>query len=191
MVEQDDENTSTHTLNGLDEKQQEPGDQVDDGHSEDHDQDIDGLDTGADNLVLSEHTLSKRPWRTQITDFEAIISAKYRGSGTNDDPFVVQWLDHDPENPKSYGIWHKCAITALIAFTTLCISLASSAYSGAAESIIRDFHCSEETYIVGLSIMVLGFALGPLVWAPCKSSSPLRTQPFQGPVYALILMNFC
>ena len=167
MVEQDDEDTPKQTLDGLDEKQQEPNDQVSDAHSED--QDIEALHTGAEKLALSEHTLSKRPWRTQITDFEAIISAKYRGSGTKDDPFVVQWLDHDPENPKSYDIWHKCAITALIAFTTLCISLASSAYTGAAESIIRDFHCSEEIYILGLSVMVLGFAVGPLIWAPCKS----------------------
>jgi hypothetical protein len=70
---------------------------------------------------------------------ERIVEAKYRGSGTVGDPFVAQWLDHDPENPKSYSTLFKWLMTFLLAFMTLCVSLASSAYTGAAGLIIPDF----------------------------------------------------
>jgi MFS family permease len=110
-----------------------------------------------------------------VTDFERIVEAKYRGSGTVGDPFVVQWLDHDPENPKSYSNLFKWLMTFLLAFMTLCVSLASSAYTGAAGLIIPDFQCSREVFLLGLSLMVMGFALGPLMWAPLSEAVSRRS----------------
>ncbi|EXJ62420.1 hypothetical protein A1O7_02855 [Cladophialophora yegresii CBS 114405] len=122
----------------------------------------------------SPYTLRKRPWRRRVTDFSHIVEAKYRGSGTPRDPFVVQWLDHDPENPKNYSNLFKWLMTFLLAFMTLCVSLASSAYTGAAGLIIPEFHCSHEVYLLGLSLMVAGFALGPLMWAPLSEAVSRR-----------------
>jgi len=42
------------------------------------------------------------------------------------------------------------------------VAFVSSAYSGGADEVIRDFGCSEEVYTLGLSLFVLGFALGPV-----------------------------
>ncbi|KIX09386.1 uncharacterized protein Z518_00465 [Rhinocladiella mackenziei CBS 650.93] len=125
-------------------------------------------------IYWSQHTLPKRPWRTRVTDFAKIAEAHYRGSGTPSDPFIVQWLDDDPENPKSYHMWLKIPITALVAFMTLCVSLASSAYTGALKDIMREFHCSEEVSLLGLSTMVLGFAFGGLVFAPLSEAMGRR-----------------
>ncbi|KIX96704.1 uncharacterized protein Z520_07423 [Fonsecaea multimorphosa CBS 102226] len=122
----------------------------------------------------SQYTLRKRPWRRRVTDFETIVEARYRGSGSPEDPYIVQWLDNDPENPMNYGVWFKCLMTFLLAFMTLCVSLASSAYTGAAELIIRDFHCSDEVFLLGLSLMVMGFAIGPLLWAPLAEAVSRR-----------------
>jgi MFS family permease len=44
--------------------------------------------------------------------------------------------------------------------------LLASAYSGGIDSITSDFAVSEEVAILGVSLFVLGFAVGPLVWAP-------------------------
>ncbi|EXJ80912.1 hypothetical protein A1O3_07200 [Capronia epimyces CBS 606.96] len=130
----------------------------------------------------SQHTLRKRLWRPQVTDFRKIAEHKYHGAGTLADPYIVQWLDDDPENPKSYALGRKIAITALVAFMTLCVSLASSAYTGAARHVIQAFHCSEEVFLLGLSLMVLGFALGPLVWAPLSETLGRRN---------IILVTLC
>ncbi|OAP61372.1 hypothetical protein AYL99_03575 [Fonsecaea erecta] len=122
----------------------------------------------------SQYTLRRRPWRRRVTDFADIVAARYSGGGTSDDPYIVQWLDHDPENPMTFGIWFKCWMTILLAFMTLCVSLASSAYTGAAELIIREFHCSTEVFLLGLSFMVMGFAIGPLLWAPLAEAISRR-----------------
>ncbi len=123
-----------------------------------------------DRIDWSQYTLKKRPWRPRVTDFAAIVQGPYRGKGTPSEPFIVQWLDHDPENPKNYEMWLKCCITALVSFMTLGVSLASSAYTGAARQIIPKFHCSEEVFLLGLSFMVIGFATGPLLFAPLSEA---------------------
>jgi MFS family permease len=52
---------------------------------------------------------------------------------------------------------------------TLVVALTSSIYSGAIESIEESFpNYSIDTYIAPLSTFVLGFALGPLIWAPAS-----------------------
>ena len=90
----------------------------------------------------------------------------YDGSGTEDDPYVVTWIDNDPRNPMNYSKMKKWSLTALVAIATLAVAFVSSAYSGGAEQVIREFGCSQEIYTLGISFFVLGFAIGPLLWAP-------------------------
>jgi hypothetical protein len=122
----------------------------------------------------AQYTLRKRPWQRRVTPFSQIVEAKFRGNGTREDPFIVQWLNDDAENPKGFSTTFKWLMTFLLAFTTLCVSLASSAYTGAAGLIIREFHCSREVFLLGLSLMVAGFAIGPLVWAPLSEAVARR-----------------
>lgn len=48
-----------------------------------------------------------------------IVNAHYVGSGTEDDPYVVVWLDDDPVNPMNYSTVKKWLITMLVAVATL------------------------------------------------------------------------
>jgi MFS family permease len=65
-----------------------------------------------------------------------------------------------------YSTTKKWSLTMLLAFETLAVAFVSSAYSGGATQVIKKFGCSEEVYILGTSFFVLGFAVGPLLWAP-------------------------
>jgi hypothetical protein len=60
---------------------------------------------------------------TRILHQDAINSdiqnAHYEGSGTEEDPYVVEWLDYDPVNPMEFPIMKKWAITMLVAIATL------------------------------------------------------------------------
>lgn len=114
----------------------------------------------------SQYTLKRRLWRPQVTDFNRIMAAKYRGSGTPSDPYIVKWLDDDPCNPKTYLLRSKTILSVLLASMAMCVSLASSAYTGATESIMEEFHTSQETFLLGLTFFVLGFGAGPLIFAP-------------------------
>lgn len=86
-----------------------------------------------------------------------VINHEYEGSGTEDDPYIVVWLDKcDPRNPQLYPMWKKWSLTVLVAWATLCVAFSSSAYSGGVKQIIEDFGCSEEIAILGISLFVLG-----------------------------------
>ncbi|KNG87862.1 hypothetical protein ANOM_003880 [Aspergillus nomiae NRRL 13137] len=95
-----------------------------------------------------------------------IIDHPYHGSGTDDDPYIVEWIPDDPRNPMLLNKSLKWAYTITVAFATFGVSLSSSAYAGSIQEIIKDFGISEEVATLGVSLFVLGFAVGPLVWAP-------------------------
>ncbi|KAL1856687.1 hypothetical protein Plec18170_003658 [Paecilomyces lecythidis] len=108
-------------------------------------------------------------WRTIIEQgvvTQEVIDYPYRGSGTEDDPYAVEWIPNDPRNPMQYDELKKWSITLLVAFATLAVALVSSAYTGGIEEILFEFHIGEEVATLGVSLFVLGFAIGPLLWAP-------------------------
>jgi hypothetical protein len=97
-----------------------------------------------------------------------IIQHEYQGSGTEDDPFVIVWIPDDPRNPLLFPYWYKWAATTAMAFGILAVSLCSSAFTGGIPTLMEDFNSSEEVTVLGLSLFVLGFAVGPLFWAPLR-----------------------
>ncbi|OXV08222.1 hypothetical protein Egran_04015 [Elaphomyces granulatus] len=96
----------------------------------------------------------------------AVIDFAYAGSGSEDDPYVVQWIPHDPRNPMEFSVVKKWSLTMVVAFGTLAVTMVSSAFSGGIIELIEDFHISAEVATLGISLFVLGFAIGPLLWAP-------------------------
>jgi multidrug resistance protein len=102
--------------------------------------------------------------QTLITD--AVLSHRYRGSGTEQDPYLVEYLPNDPRNPMEWPTWKKWFITLTVAGATLAVAFVSSAYTGSLTQVIEEFHCSTIVATLGVSLFVLGFAIGPLLWAP-------------------------
>lgn len=97
---------------------------------------------------------------------DAVLNYKYAGHGTVESPYIVEFLPNDPRNPMTFPRLFKWAITIISAISTLAVSFTSSAYSGSIISINKEFHASTEVVILGVSMFVLGFAIGPLLWAP-------------------------
>jgi hypothetical protein len=95
-----------------------------------------------------------------------IISHQYKGSGTESDPYLVTWIENDAVNPMNYSMTLKWTITMLVAIATLAVAFVSSAYSGGIAEVLMDFRVAEIIGTLGISLFVLGFAIGPLLWAP-------------------------
>lgn len=120
-----------------------------------------------------EGTLQREPkpahWKLIVSQSlvtERVLRHKYAGSGTTDDPYIVEWIPNDPRNPMGFSTLKKWIITTSVSFAALAIAFASTAYSGSVIQLIEDFRISEELATAGISLFVLGFALGPLMWAP-------------------------
>ncbi|KAL8693639.1 MAG: hypothetical protein Q9224_003716, partial [Gallowayella concinna] len=98
---------------------------------------------------------------------EDVVKHSYPGSGTQDDPYVVDWIPGDPRNPMTgIGKGMKWLITVIMALGTLSVTFSSTAFSGSIPQIQKDLHASAELSILSVSLFVLGFALAPMTWAP-------------------------
>ncbi|KAL4914945.1 major facilitator superfamily domain-containing protein [Aspergillus aurantiobrunneus] len=97
---------------------------------------------------------------------QEVVDHKYAGSGTEDDPYSVVWIPNDPRNPQEFSATLKWFFTGMAAIATLAVALVSSAYTGGVAEIEAEFGIGSEVATLGVSLFVLGFAIGPLLWAP-------------------------
>lgn len=104
----------------------------------------------------------------------AVLNYHYPGQGTPESPYVVDFLPQDGSNPQQYTKSKKWTITMLQALATLAVAFVSTAYSGGIIEIIMYFHVSTIVAILGISLFVFGFAIGPLLWAPLSGMFSLE-----------------
>lgn len=81
----------------------------------------------------------------------------------------IVWWDgpDDPENPLNWPRWKKIAMCGFVSGFTFITPLASSMFAPGVPQIMREFESSSPllaSFVV--SVYVLGFAAGPLVFAP-------------------------
>ncbi|GME33655.1 Major facilitator superfamily [Neofusicoccum parvum] len=95
-----------------------------------------------------------------------IVRGGFRGEGTESSPYIVGWASGDLRNPRNWSKSYKWILTINTAIGSLAVSFSSSAYSGGLTTVMEEFDTSREVAVAGLSLFVLGFALGPLLWAP-------------------------
>ncbi|KAF4984497.1 hypothetical protein FZEAL_345 [Fusarium zealandicum] len=102
--------------------------------------------------------------RSRIDD--AVLNHPYEGNGTIDDPYVVTWIPDDTGNPFNWSKASRWRITMVSAATCFAVAFSSSAYTGTMRELMFHFNASNTLITAGVSLYVLGFAIGPLVWAP-------------------------
>lgn len=125
------------------------------------------MGNGSEPQVAAHDSVSWfRLVRDQACVTPEVENWQYEGSGTEEDPYVVVWIDKDPRNPMLFAQWQKWALTGLVSIATLAVAFVSSAYTGGIDGILTQFHTSDEVVTLGVSLFVLGFAVGPLLWAP-------------------------
>lgn len=124
-------------------------------------------DVESQQQALSSEKVSH--WRVLLDQTgvtQQVLDYNYTGQGTTESPYLVEFVPGDRWNPMTFSNTFKWTITLIQASATLSVSFASSAYSGGISEIIREFNISTEVAILGVSLFVMGFAIGPLLWAP-------------------------
>lgn len=96
----------------------------------------------------------------------AVTSHDWKGAGTAAEPYYIGFIPNDPRNPLNFPVRTRWIIAGLNALATLAMTFSSSAYIGGIPDITRRLSAGPETALLGVSLFVLGFALGPLLWAP-------------------------
>lgn len=99
------------------------------------------------------------------------------------DQYVVEFDGpNDPLHAQNWPLKKKLSVAVPLAFVTLTAAFGSSIFSAAIGSVTRQFHISTEVGTLGVSLYVLGFALGPIIWAPMSE--------LYGRRYPLIVSSF-
>lgn len=134
-----------------------------------------------------KHHYNARPTNPSPLE-EAPKPRMYIGSGTRENPFVVGWDVGDPENPYNWSKTRRWVITMQVsrivkhtlqqlgdwptrfivadsqiyqlALGTFTVSFGSSSYAGGLHAVMQDLNISADVAILGISLYVLGFALG-------------------------------
>lgn len=82
------------------------------------------------------------------------------------DQYKVGWADADPANPKNFRPTYKMWLTAQMAMLAFVGSFGASVISPAEAVLAKEFNISTEVSVLVLSLFVLGYAFGPMVWGP-------------------------
>lgn len=94
--------------------------------------------------------------------------AKRKTSGAGRDPNIIWWDGPgDPLNPMNFGKWLKILNVTLISAICFVTPLASSMFAPGVPELMKEFK-SDDVLLASfvVSVYVLGFAVGPLFFAP-------------------------
>ncbi|KAM4058814.1 major facilitator superfamily protein [Hirsutella rhossiliensis] len=83
----------------------------------------------------------------------------------NDDGYV-DFAPNDPDNPQNWPTPRRWLITSVTILLVLNATFASSAISGAFESVVESFHVSLTAAGLTVTLFLLGYCAGPLFFAP-------------------------
>jgi hypothetical protein len=112
--------------------------------------------------------MSEHPPNGSAPDGNGFLKESTMGDGSSFEATTVVGFDSDADglNPQNWPMGKKVYTTALWALTTCWITFASAIYSAGTAQISQEFHVSYDVANAGTSLLIFGFALGPMLWAP-------------------------
>ena len=142
----------------------------------------------------AQQSTDDRPEREQLKSAEnKCESDKHLDSNTKMATGVEMIVDFDgkddPYRPMNWPFRKKVITTILYGFTTSWITFASAIYSAGVQQIAHDFDVSMQVSATGISMVMFGFGLGPLVWAPLSEmyGRKVATLAVSGPSSPVLL----
>ncbi|KAL2069904.1 hypothetical protein VTL71DRAFT_14583 [Oculimacula yallundae] len=87
----------------------------------------------------------------------------------------------DEENPQNWSNLYRWYVTIVVSLLVVCVAYGSAIVTGGLGLIEEKYNVSLEVAILTCSIMVCGFAVGPLLWSPLSEIIGRR------PVYIISL----
>lgn len=97
---------------------------------------------------------------------------------TSDGAILVDWYTtDDAENPQNWSFGKKMFASTQIYLYTLAVYMGSAIYTPSAEGVMKEFHVSTEAASLGLSLYVLAYGIGPLIFSPLSEIPVIGRNP--------------
>jgi hypothetical protein len=143
------------------------------------------IDPQEDLVNLPSRILSNNANMAEYTEETAlgeIPTSHISPSGLLEKYELVTFKINDPENPKNWSKGYKWYCTGVVAFTCFVVAFCSGVITADLIGVQKSFGVSEEVSLLTITVFVVGFGVGPLVFAPM--SEVFGRQP----VYATTLL---
>ncbi|EGW30874.1 multidrug resistance protein 7 [Spathaspora passalidarum NRRL Y-27907] len=89
-----------------------------------------------------------------------------------DENIIVTWDgDDDPDNPNNWSFSKKAFVIFQVSFLTTSVYMASAVYTPGIEQIMEEFQIGEVVATLPLTLFVLGYAIGPLIFSPLSENA--------------------
>ncbi|KAK6455536.1 multidrug resistance protein 7 [Scheffersomyces xylosifermentans] len=113
----------------------------------------------------------------EVADGDDVSSSGSSNSGTIEvkavsEKIVVDWDgEDDPENPYNWPFYQKAFFIFEIVFLTTSVYMGSAIYTPGVEEIMAEFKVSQVVATLPLSLFVIGYGLGPMVFSPMSENA--------------------
>lgn len=135
------------------------------------------------HILTRETTAQWTPERLAVEQAEEAARSQSNiisPTKTQDGIIVVDWYTTDDQaNPQNWSSGRKALVAANIFFYTFAAYSASAIYTPSEGGVMRRFHVSETKAALGLSVYVLGYGTGPLIFSPLSEIAVIgRNLPY-------------
>ncbi|KAG9692822.1 MFS general substrate transporter, partial [Aureobasidium melanogenum] len=97
---------------------------------------------------------------------------------TSDGTILVDWYTTDDKaNPQNWSRTKKGLVTLLICIYTTAVYTGSAIYTPSAEGVMERFGVSATAAALGISLFVLAYGLGPLIFSPLSEIPKIGRNP--------------
>lgn len=142
------------------------------GSSQEKPLETDQIDTEAPRTV---NEMEEGPSQKEVPSDE---DAPTEFKDSMEDITLVTWYsDDDPENPHNWSFLKKMWISLLLLVYTVSIYIGSSIYTASEPDVSTIFGVSETAAALGLSLYVVGYGIGPLLFAPLSEMPAIGRNP--------------
>lgn len=132
-----------------------------------------------DPIFPEEYNIETETGLVRVQTLQSLGRVQSRASKheLDEDVEFVTFLPQDPENPHNWPAKTKWWYTFVYAWAVISAAFGSSSLAGGLPLVSEKFSVSTEVATLTVSLMVIGFLVGPLLWAP------LSEQIGRRPVY--------
>ncbi|KAK2052554.1 multidrug resistance protein [Colletotrichum caudatum] len=103
---------------------------------------------------------------------------------------LVEFLPNDPENPQNWPLVKKVFVTFQICLLTASIYIGSAIYTAGLKDVMLVFGVSQVAALLGLTLFVAGYGLGPMIWSPLSEIPYIGRNPiYIGTLFVFILLQ--
>jgi DHA1 family multidrug resistance protein-like MFS transporter len=120
-------------------------------------------------------------------DVEKVKSIPVVPKRTRDGSVLVDWyFSDDNENPHNWTNNRRLGVAVIICLYTFVVYTSSAIYTSSTEGVMRAFGVSQLKATLGLSLYVLGYGIGPLIFSPLSEIPRIG----RNPVYIVTMFLF-